>query len=135
MASLTSLLSDSYKNQIILCTTLMILIPMSSFFYLRSYLTDLWIGSNSPLKDKALVNLQSDVDMWSALGSIVVVQCLIMLIVIVKYYDDILDVFCRGRGHLEYSEDGTTRNVHYKDYKPPKIRLNNKLYEAGSGFE
>jgi VMA21-like domain len=104
-------LSDSFRNQVILCTSLMIIIPMSTFFYLRTHLAEKWIPSGISGKD--LVNLESDVDMWSALGAIVSVQFVIMGIVIVKYYDDILDVFCRGRGHLEYNEDGTTRNVRF----------------------
>jgi hypothetical protein len=29
-------------------------------------------------------------------------------IVIFKYWDDILDVFVRDRGHLPYNDDGTT---------------------------
>lgn len=36
-------LSESYKNQVILCTVFMILVPFSTFFYLRSRLTQEWI--------------------------------------------------------------------------------------------
>jgi|LauGreDrversion4_2_1035121.scaffolds.fasta_scaffold814230_1 hypothetical protein len=73
--------------------------------------------------------------MWSGVASIVSIQVVIFCIVVVKYYDDILDVFCRGRGHLEYNDDGTTEGVRYKEFKPSKISLNNKLYEANSDFK
>jgi len=68
--------------------------------------------------------------MWSGLASVVAIQFVIFCIVIVKYSGDIMDVFCRGRGHLEYNDDGTTEGVKYKQYKPPKIALNNKVYIA-----
>ena len=34
---------DSFQNQVILCSVLMVLVPITSFLYLRSYLADLWI--------------------------------------------------------------------------------------------
>ncbi len=38
-------LRDSYKNQVILCTFFMILVPFSTFFSLRSKLANDWIPS------------------------------------------------------------------------------------------
>ena len=38
---------DSFQNQVILCTVLMILVPITSFLYLRSYLADLWISKDT----------------------------------------------------------------------------------------
>ena len=51
-----------------------------------------------------------DIDTFAGLGAVVAVQAVIVGIVIVKYWDDILDVFVRERGHLPYGEDGTTNN-------------------------
>lgn len=51
--------------------------------------------------------------MWSGLASVVAIQFVIFCIVIVKYSGDIMDVFCRGRGHLDYNDDGTTEGVKY----------------------
>ena len=53
-------------------------------------------------------------DTWSALGAVFSVQCLIFLIVVVKYGGDIIDVFYRDRGHLEYNASGNTEGV--KEY-------------------
>ncbi len=50
-------------------------------------------------------------DTWSGLGSVLAVQVVILGIVLVKYSSDILDVFVRDRGHLEYGEDGSTNNT------------------------
>ena len=58
-----------------------------------------------------LASLNSDVDSWAAIGGVLSVQCLIFTIVLVKYGGDILDVFCRNRGHLEYNSDGNTEGV------------------------
>ena len=55
--------------------------------------------------------MHADVDSWAAIGGVVSVQCLIFLIVVVKYGGDILDVFCRNRGHIEYNSDGNTEGV------------------------
>jgi hypothetical protein len=104
---------------------------------MRNNLTQKWIPEDhkTNLTEKQLKNLESDVEMWSGIASIVAIQFVIFCIVVIKYYDDILDVFCRGRGHLEYNNDGTTEGVKYKDYQPSKIRLNNKIYLADSDFK
>ena len=36
---------------------------------------------------------------------------------------------------MEYNDDGTTEGVRFKQYQPPKIALNNKLYRAEQGFQ
>ena len=64
--------------------------------------------------------MHSDVDSWAAIGGVLSVQCLIFMIVLVKYGGDILDVFCRNRGHLEYNSDGNTEGV--KELQHPKRR-------------
>jgi len=56
-----------------------------------------------------LKSLQIDVDTWSALAAVVAVQFVIFSILVVKYKDDILDVFVRNRGEYEYTADGTTK--------------------------
>lgn len=43
-------LRDSYQNQVILSTGLMVVIPLSAFFLTQSYLYDLWIEGPSQLK-------------------------------------------------------------------------------------
>ncbi len=101
---------------------------------MRSHLTELWIPDETKLTEKQLKNLHSDVELWSGIASVAAVQFVIFCIIVVKYYDDILDVFCRGRGHLEYNDDGTTEGVRYKEYQPPIIKLNNKLYKADSNY-
>ena len=114
----------------------MIIVPITAFFYVKDHLSLKWIPEDTTnLTEKQLKNLESDVEMWSGVASIAAIQFVIFCIVVVKYYDDILDVFCRGRGHLEYNDDGTTDGVRYKEYQPSKIRLNNKIYEANSGFK
>ncbi|TNV85846.1 hypothetical protein FGO68_gene7654 [Halteria grandinella] len=85
----------------------MIGVPFSTFFYLRSRLTSEWISPDI-VDAKKIRSLESDVDTWSALGSILSVQAVIMLIVLVKYSGDIMDVFVRNRGHMEYTEEGDT---------------------------
>ena len=81
----------------------MIAAPTTTFLKLRSYLTDIWISKDTTYEEKALANLHADVTTWAALGSILSIQLVIFLIVLVKYGGDILDVFCRDRGHLEYN--------------------------------
>jgi hypothetical protein len=38
---------DSFQNQVILCTALMVLVPLTTFLYLRTYLADLWISKDT----------------------------------------------------------------------------------------
>jgi len=47
MNELLDLLRDSFRNQIIFCTVLMILAPITTFLKLRTYLTDLWISKDT----------------------------------------------------------------------------------------
>jgi hypothetical protein len=85
----------------------MILVPFTTFFYLRWRLYDEWItGVEEP---KKLRGLEVDVDTWAALGAIAAVQVVIGGIVLVKYGGDLLDVFVRDRGYFEYTEEGDTR--------------------------
>ena len=98
---------DSLKQQVIAASSLMIIIPFSTFFYIQSYLTDLWIISGLP--ESQIEQYSSDVDLWSAAAAVVAVQLVIILIVLVKYCDDILHVFVRDQGHLEYNPDGSLR--------------------------
>jgi hypothetical protein len=51
-------LRDSFKNQVILCTSLMILAPIVTFNYMNSYLAEKWIPTGqSSMTEKQLSNL------------------------------------------------------------------------------
>ena len=113
MEDFLNVFRDSFRNQVILCTVLMITIPIGSFVYLRGYLRDLWISKGTEYTDKQHLasSLETDVDTWAALGAVFSVQCLLFCIVVVKYSGDVLDVFCRNRGHLQYNANGDTQGV------------------------
>jgi len=65
------------------------------------------------------------VDTWAAVAAVVVVQIVLITVGIVKYFDDVLDVFVRDRGHLPYGDDGTTNGQIAPE--EPKKRLNNEV--------
>ena len=46
---------------------------------------------------------------------------------LVKYSGDILDVFCRNRGHLEYNKQGNTEGVSEKR----RLKLDDAKEEGG----
>eukprot|EP00347_Sterkiella_histriomuscorum_P000581 403375296 len=75
----------------------------------QSHLSELWISESLTQNQsedslKALRRLKWDVDTWSAVGAIISIQLLIFTIVIVKYYDDIKQVFFNNQGHIPYVE-------------------------------
>lgn len=114
---------DIYKRQIIAGTSAMIIVPFSTFFYMRSYLTELWITSLVKTPDeKKLRGLETDVDTWSALAAVFSIQSIIIIVILLKYSGDILDVFVRNRGEYEYGEDGTTKGVK-GPFKKPQQKL------------
>lgn len=127
-------LVDSYKKQIILASTFMIGVPFATFFYFRSTLTTLWITEPSAIKPFTLqetLGLERDVDTWAALAAVLAVQAVIFSIVLLKYKDDILDVFVRDRGDLEYGDDGTTIN----SKRHQKSKVVEKLNTISNGAE
>jgi len=94
----------------------MVIVPLTTFFKMRSYLRELWIPVNVSAAERP--SLEIDVDSWSAIAAVVAVQAVIFAVLIAKYRNDILDVFCRNRGHLQYTEDG--RLIEPKAEKVPK---------------
>lgn len=67
LIDLVNFFRDSYQNQVILCSTLMLIVPFTTFFYLRSYLSDLWIATDNTLN---MASLQTEVDTYSAFGAV-----------------------------------------------------------------
>lgn len=115
-------LSESYKAQVMLSTSLMVIVPFTTFFTMRSHLRELWVPATvSPTERPAL---DADVDTWSAIAAVVAVQAVILLVLIAKYRDDILDVFCRNRGHLHYTEDGSLTEA-----KPEKLPKEETMHQ------
>ena len=47
LIDLVNFFRDSYQNQVILCSTFMLIVPFTTFFYLRSSLSDLWITTDT----------------------------------------------------------------------------------------
>lgn len=55
----------------------------------------------SPKQRAIVIN---DIDMYSAIAAVVTLLTIIFIIIIIRYTEDILDVFVRGKGNIPYPD-------------------------------
>ena len=103
MNRLNSWSQESFRNQIILSTSLMLIVPLLTFFSARSYLDSLFL--TPAVLSKGFVhanNVAFQVDVYAGLAAIVAVWAVIVGVIVVKYTEDITAVFVEGKGDVPY---------------------------------